>query len=171
MGLRNYLIEGVSGTGKTAVCDALQQRGYHALHGDRELRADSPQIPAIGGPLDELGHAAWVHGQANWDVDKVLSHIKNHEMPETFFCGGFRNHSELINQFDGVFVLEVDQGTLMRRLNNRPDDEFGGRRAEKELILRLHMTKEDIPLKGIVIDACMSVENVVDQILRHCGAG
>jgi hypothetical protein len=37
MGIRNYLIEGVSGTGKTSVCDELQRRGYHAIHGDREL--------------------------------------------------------------------------------------------------------------------------------------
>lgn len=37
MGARNYLIEGLSGTGKTSVCDELQRRGYHAIHGDREL--------------------------------------------------------------------------------------------------------------------------------------
>ena len=37
MGIRNYLIEGVSGTGKTSVCNELQRRGYHAIHGDREL--------------------------------------------------------------------------------------------------------------------------------------
>ncbi|WP_255508672.1 hypothetical protein [Micromonospora sp. A202] len=37
MGLRNYLIEGVSGTGKTSVCKELQRRGYDAVNGDREL--------------------------------------------------------------------------------------------------------------------------------------
>jgi predicted ATPase len=37
MGRRNYLIEGVSGAGKTAVCTELQRRGYQAIHGDREL--------------------------------------------------------------------------------------------------------------------------------------
>jgi predicted ATPase len=31
MGIRNYLIEGVSGTGKTSVCNELQRRGYHAI--------------------------------------------------------------------------------------------------------------------------------------------
>ncbi|WP_244364379.1 AAA family ATPase [Paenibacillus cellulositrophicus] len=35
MGIRNYLIEGVSGTGKTSVCKELQRRGYHAIHGDQ----------------------------------------------------------------------------------------------------------------------------------------
>lgn len=37
MGRRNYLIEGVSGTGKTAVCTELQRRGYQVIHGDLEL--------------------------------------------------------------------------------------------------------------------------------------
>jgi broad-specificity NMP kinase len=31
MGIRNYLIEGVSGTGKTSVCNELQRRGYYAI--------------------------------------------------------------------------------------------------------------------------------------------
>jgi hypothetical protein len=38
MGKKNYLIEGVSGTGKTSVCTELLRRGYQAIHGDRELR-------------------------------------------------------------------------------------------------------------------------------------
>ncbi|MDF2837716.1 MAG: hypothetical protein K0Q63_3356, partial [Paenibacillus sp.] len=29
MGIRNYLIGGVSGAGKTTVCKELQRRGYH----------------------------------------------------------------------------------------------------------------------------------------------
>ena len=37
MGMRNYLIEGVSGTGKTSVCKELKRRGYHAINGDNEL--------------------------------------------------------------------------------------------------------------------------------------
>ncbi|WP_219845393.1 AAA family ATPase [Paenibacillus sp. AR247] len=35
MGIRNYLIEGGSGTGKTSVCKELQRRGYHAIQGDQ----------------------------------------------------------------------------------------------------------------------------------------
>jgi hypothetical protein len=38
MGKRNYLIEGVSGTIKTSVCQELRQRDYAAINGDRELR-------------------------------------------------------------------------------------------------------------------------------------
>ncbi len=56
MGIRNYLIEGVSGAGKTEVCTELQRRGYQAFHGDRELvyRGDPetglPTAPETGLP-------------------------------------------------------------------------------------------------------------------------
>lgn len=64
MGVRNYLIEGVSGTGKTSVCDELQRRGYHSIHGDRELAYQGD--PKTGKPLD-----GFAHGHHIWDVDKV----------------------------------------------------------------------------------------------------
>jgi thymidylate kinase len=70
--------------------------------------------------------------------------------------------------FDGVFVLDVDLDTLNRRLAGRPEDEFGGRPSERELIVRLHATKEDIPRGGVVIDATAPLERVVDEILLKC---
>lgn len=48
MGVANYLIEGVSGAGKTTVCDELHRRGYQAIHGDRELAYQGD--PATGTP-------------------------------------------------------------------------------------------------------------------------
>ena len=69
--------------------------------------------------------------------------------------------------FDGVFVLEVDLDTLNRRLAGRPEDEWGRKEAERELIARLHQTREDIPKNGTVIDATAPVARVVDEILRQ----
>ncbi|AYM10877.1 hypothetical protein At1D1108_12480 [Agrobacterium tumefaciens] len=50
MGRRNYLIEGVSGAGKTSVATELQQRGLHVIHGDRELAYKGD--PETGEPMD-----------------------------------------------------------------------------------------------------------------------
>jgi len=46
VGVRNFLIEGVSGTGKTSVCGELKRRGYHAINGDRELAIKAILKPA-----------------------------------------------------------------------------------------------------------------------------
>ena len=172
MGRRNYLIEGVSGAGKTAVCTELQRRGYQAIHGDRELayRGDPetglPTAPETGTPT-----ATWMSEHQIWDVEKVQAFVANQEELVTFFGGGSRNFAKFVDLFDGVFVLEVDLDTMNRRIDERvaldPTD-FGGKPEERELIARLYATKEDVPKTGVVIDATVPIKRVVDEILRKC---
>jgi len=161
MGIKNYLIEGVSGTGKTSVCDELRRRGYHSIHGDRELAYQGD--PETGEPLEGFAHEHHI-----WDVDKVGALVADQSCTASFFCGGSRNFSRFIDLFDGVFVLEVDPGTLNCRLAARPQDEFGGRASEREFIARLHATKEGVPKGAIVIDATAPIARVVDAILERC---
>jgi broad-specificity NMP kinase len=117
MGKRNYLIEGVSGAGKTAVCTELQRRGYQAIHGDRELvyRGD-PETGLPTAPEMDTPTATWISEHQIWDVEKVQAFVANLEEAVTFFCGSSRNFAKFIDLFDGVFVLEVDLDTMNRRL-------------------------------------------------------
>ena len=164
MGRRNYLIEGLSCTGKTSVATELQRRCHHVIHGDRELAYQGD--PETGEPIE--GSADEHH---IWPVDKVRALVADQTEPATFFCGGSRNFLKFIDLFDGVFVLEVDLDTLNRRLNERPDDEWGGSKpTERALIVRWHETKETVPENGIPIDATAPLEQVVDEILRHTEA-
>jgi thymidylate kinase len=169
MGVRNYLIEGVSGTGKTSVCDELQRRGYHSIHGDVELAYWGD--PKTGEPLDG---SAYEHHTWLWDVDKVRALVADQSHAASFLCGGSRNFDRFIDLFDEIFVLEIDLDTLNRRLAARPEDEWGdhvvgdhGRASEREFIARLHATKEDIPKNAIIIDATAPIASVVDAILGN----
>ena len=54
MGVTNYLIDGVSGTGKTSVCRELHRRGYQAINGDTELAYQGD--PETGLPVDGHTH-------------------------------------------------------------------------------------------------------------------
>ncbi len=174
MGVRNYLIEGVSGAGKTAVATELQRRGYQAIHGDRELayRGD----PKTGRPMSpgtETPTALWKSEHQIWDVEKVKAYIANRDEAVTFFCGGSRNFSKFIDLLDGVFVLDVDLDTMNRRIDQRvaldPTD-FGATPEERELIARLFATKEDVPKNAVSIDATGPIARVVDDILSKCEA-
>jgi gluconate kinase len=161
MGIRNYLIEGVSGTGKSSVHRELLRRGFHSIDGDNELAYQGD--PETGKPVKGLSHEHHI-----WNVDKVRMLVADQKPAVSFFCGGSRNFLSFIELFDQVFVLDVDLNTLLRRLGQRPELEWGGRPAERQLIMRLHTTKEDIPRSGITIDATASIERVVDEIFEKC---
>jgi hypothetical protein len=162
VGVRNYLVEGVSGTGKTSVCRELNRRGYHSINGDRDLAYQGD--PDTGEPIDGAGHEHHI-----WDASRVQTLVAEQNEAATFFCGGSRNFDKFIDLFDEVFVLDVDLDTLQSRLDQRPRDEWGSKPAERDLIVRLHRTREDIPRTGVVIDATPPLAAVVDEILRHAG--
>jgi len=164
MGVKNYLIEGVSCTGKTSVCNELGRRGYHCIHGDVDLAYQGD--PETGEPLDGFAHEHHI-----WDVDQVRALVADQSHAASFFCGGSRNFDRFIDLFDGVFVLEIDRETLDRRLALRPEDEWAGPASEEEANARLqHATKADIPKNAIVVDATAPLPFVVDTILEIAGA-
>jgi hypothetical protein len=155
MGKRNYLVEGGSGTGKSSVCEELLRRGYQAINGDTELAYQGD--PVTGEPLDGIVGAD-VHHHHIWRVDLVRAIAADHDHAVTFFCGGSRNVLQFIDLFDRVFVLEADLDAVRRRLDERGSDQWGGpgRFAERDLIERLHASRQDIPPNAIRIDASVS---------------
>ena len=162
VGRRNYLIEGVSCSGKTSVATELNCRGYQAIHGDRVLAYQGD--PQTGQPLEGSCHQHHI-----WDINKLRAYAEDQRQPVTFFCGGSRNFQQFLHLFDGVFVLDVSRETLCRRLDERPADEFGARAEERQLILRLHETEEDIP-DGMRINANVPLHALVDDILSRVQA-
>ncbi len=160
MGKKNYLIEGVSGTGKSSVCRELRRRGYDAIDGDRELAYQGDPETCIR--TGEYGHEFHI-----WDMEKVRRLAENRDNEATFFCGGSRNFPKFLNLFDGIFILDVDADTLNERLDRRSEDDWGKKQSERDLILRLHATKEDLPKGDIILDATRSLEEVVIEILSR----
>jgi thymidylate kinase len=162
VGVRNYLVEGVSATGKTSVCRELSRRGYQAINGDTELAYQGD--PDTGEATDSADHEHHI-----WDVDRVRAMAADQQERATFFCGGSRNFSRFIDLFDEVFVLDIDIDILHQRLDERPQDEWGSKPSERALIVRLHRSREDIPEGGVVIDATRPLPEVVDEILGCAG--
>jgi hypothetical protein len=173
MGVRNFLVDGVSGVGKTAVANELHRRGFQAIHGDRELayKGDPdtglPVAPPAGGPT-----ASWFSEHHIWDLEKVKAYIASQDVPVTFFCGSSRNRSKFIHLLDGVFILEVDRETMEQRIDERvardPTD-FGGTLDERDVIARMFETREAFPTAATPIHAVDPITQVVDAILSKSG--
>jgi hypothetical protein len=174
MGIRNYLIEGGSGTGKTTVAEELERRGHHVVHGDRKLAYYGD--PNTGEPMqtppfeDEVDKVRWGYDHWIWPVESVKTLIADQANALSFFCGHSANSWQFTGLFDGVFILEVDADTLSTRLMKRPEDEFGGKPIERELVMHLHATKEDLPGNASSIEANAPITRVVDEILSKCSS-
>lgn len=163
MGVKNYLIDGVSCAGKTSVCGELQRRGYQVIHGDDELAYWGDR--ETGEPVDDAAdeRRAWL-----WEVAKVKALAADQSHAATFFGGGARNSDDFIDLFDEVFVLDIDLETLNRRLAARPSTEWGGTASEGEAFARHQQaTKEGLPTDAVVIDATAPLVNVVEAILER----
>ena len=104
-----------------------------------------------------------------FDTQRMQALVADPQDEVTYFCGGSRNFPQFVDLFDAVFVLQVDAGTLAHRLDARRGYEWGAVPEQRELVIRLHRTQEDVPA-GIGIDATAPLEHVVDEILRLSAA-
>jgi hypothetical protein len=167
MAQRNYLVEGLSGVGKTAVYEELIRRDYQAISTDRawSYHAD-PDTGLPGGPI---GHDNWV-----WDPQKAVSELENPDPEILFVCGSSRNRHSFARYFTKIFNLRIDDATMRRRLQERTaaDWELGSDDRYEELLamtieLMLELNRSDEkPAGAIDIDATEPLGQVVDELLR-----
>src|ERR1700761_8495982 len=86
---RNYLVEGLSGTGKSSVYEELIRRGYEAVSTDRSwaFNAD-PDTGLPGGPVR---HDTWI-----WDRQRALRELESRAQEVLFVCGSSRNRDDFL---------------------------------------------------------------------------
>jgi hypothetical protein len=150
MAERNYLVEGLSGAGKSSVYEELIRRGYKAISTDRawKLYAD-PEM---------------------WDEQRALSELERPEPDVLFVCGSSRNRDRFLPYFTKVFNLRINDDTMRRRLQERTNNDFGKQPEELELMLRLNRS-DDKSAGAIDVDGTQPLEQVVDEVLRSAACG
>ena len=158
MARRNYLVEGLSGAGKSSVYEELIHRGYKAISTDRawKVYAD-PDTGLPGGPCH--------FDNAVWDQQKAVRELESPEPDVLFVCGSSRNRDRFLPYFMKVFNLRIDDDTMRRRLEERTNNDFGKQSEEVELMLRLNRSDEK-PAGAIDVDATQPLRQVVDEVLR-----
>ncbi|MDQ3690527.1 MAG: AAA family ATPase [Chloroflexota bacterium] len=161
MAKRNYLVEGLSGTGKSSVYEELVRRGYPAISTDRAWSYSADPDPGLpGGPS---AHGAWM-----WDRQIALSELECPEPDVLFVCGSSRNSGQFLRYFDMVFNLRIDDDTMRRRLEGRTEDDWPLGLENVELMLELNRSDEG-PAGSIEVDATRPLTEVVDELLRLAG--
>jgi len=157
MAKRNYLVEGLSGTGKSAVYDELVRRGYPAISTDRTWSYSAD--PSTGRPGGPVGYDTWM-----WDRQTALGELESPEPDVVFVCGSGRNRDDFLPYFTKVFNLRIDDDTMRRRLEARTDDDWPLGQDGVELMLELNRSDEGPP-GAIDVDATQPLNQVVDELL------
>jgi gluconate kinase len=166
-------IAGCSGAGKSAVATVLARRGLAAIDADGDpllarmvdpagvVVAEEPAAP----DLDWLARHSWA-----WDLGRLDELIRAAGPATLYICGGADNQQEVAGRFAEVFLLEIDEPTMLARLDARRDHHDWGHIGDTREFLRrkLPIMQDRLRASGAIpIDARQPLDQVVDAILAR----
>ena len=165
------MITGCSGAGKTTIAAVLARRGLAAIDADDDpLLARS--VDAAGNVAEEPAAPdfAWLarHSWA-WNPARLDELIRAAAPATLYVCGGAANELQLADRFTQVFLLEIDEPTMLARIDARQDNDWG-RIGDTREYLRRFLPGYQARLRAsgaIPIDARQPLDQVLDAILSR----
>jgi gluconate kinase len=166
-------IAGCSGAGKSAVAAVLARRGLAAIDADAD-----PLLARFVDPADAVvaeepaaPDLAWLarHRWA-WDTGRLDELIRAARPATLYVCGGADNQREVSGRFTQVFLLEIDEPTMLTRLDARRGYHDWGHIGDTREYLRRKLPAVQDRLRAagaIPIDARLPLGQVVDAILAR----
>lgn len=163
-----YLVTGNPGSGKTTVALELTRRGLTALDTDEIAGWETAGGFAVGQPDDPaeewLREHRWV-----WRRSRLESAIQARAAAgrPAFFCGIAVNQREMLDCFDLVFLLSLDDPTQLDRLDTASNAHRNA--AQRAQIIRGRPVFEyEMRAAGaLVLDGRQPTSRVVDQIVHE----
>jgi dephospho-CoA kinase len=163
-------VTGNSGTGKSAVCKLLKSRGEPAFDADWEgynrwvdrtsdAVVTDPPYPVPPGWLDRF---AWRISRS--EVEALAARMRDRT---AFLCGSAENEADVLDLFDLVVALVIDDETLLERLQTRTDNAFGQHPEELAAALEENASAESAyrSLGATIIDGRLPLSEVTEAIV------
>ena len=152
---------GVSGCGKTTVGKALAaKQGWDFYDGDDFHRLDNIAKMASGIPLNDDDRAPWLAS-----LTALIAACLKENRPGVLACSALKEqYRQLLfadNQGVRIVFLKGDYDLIWSRMLARP-----GHYMKPEM-LKSQFDALDEPTSGLVIDASLSVDEIVDRILEY----
>ena len=166
-------IAGCSGAGKSTVAAVLARSGLAAIDGDDDpfLARFVDPTGAVVAEAPAAPDLAWLarHSWA-WDPARLDELIRAAAPATLYVCGGADNQHEVADRFTQVFLLEIDESTMLARLDARRGYHDWGRIGDTREYLRhkLPALQDRLRASGAVsIDARQPLDQVVEAILAR----
>ncbi len=167
--MRNYLIEGISGSGKSTVGDELLRRGYKVVEADWEPGLSQWVEKETGHPAKHeppfseewLAKHIWV-----WNEEKLNQMLDEEQDGIQFLVGGADNMEKFFSKFTKRFFLYVDNELMKRRLQNREPERWPDESAELRRMTEWNNGLLSNPPKNVIlIEGSQPVNKIADIIL------
>jgi dephospho-CoA kinase len=130
------LVAGISGSGKSSVCEELRRRGYDAH--DIDLDGNAVWVDRESGEVlsaeayQGAASLAWFEMHDWCVVPEKISTIASRAGDDVVFvCGMTQNEHEVTHLFSKVIYLSIDPETVRNRVGTRTRNDFG--KAEHEM--------------------------------------
>lgn len=154
--MKRILITGMSGTGKSALIDALGERGLRAV----DLDEPGWSISADDGD--------WI-----WHEERVAELLDTPEEGEWLFVSGCAtNQGKFRDRFDEVVLLSAPTELILERLATRTSNDYGKRPEEVAEVLGYIETVEPLLRRAASheVDTSLPLTEVLARVLRLVGA-
>ncbi len=163
---------GVSGAGKSTLAHELERQGIAAI--DTDADAELAYFVDVDGAVVERPLApdfAWLATHRwVWSPARLVELLERHRDEPFFLCGHADNDTDFLDHYAGVFLLQIDESTMLRRLADphRAND-FGavGDTREQLKLWRADFQHRMLALGASPIDASMPLHRVADALLAH----
>jgi hypothetical protein len=167
-------ITGISGAGKSACSRRLAALGHDAVstdsadglcrwvrRADGEVVADRPEHPS----LEWLEAHDWAWDPARFA--RLLDDRRAAGVETLYLCGNAANDGDFT--YDLIALLDIDEATMLRRLDDPTRGNDYGRAGETRQLLRswLSVARAKYLARGaVVVDATVPLDDVVAEIVR-----